>query len=56
MTRVHAAVSALIFSSTGVQAKAANSAAKSAPKPWHYVLIPHDAIDASAMFGSLVRL
>jgi type III restriction enzyme len=24
-------------------------------KPWHYVLIPHDAIDASATLGSLVR-
>jgi type III restriction enzyme len=24
-------------------------------KPWHYVLIPHDAIDASATFSSLVR-
>jgi type III restriction enzyme len=24
-------------------------------KPWYYVLIPHDAIDASATFSSLVR-
>jgi type III restriction enzyme len=24
-------------------------------KPWHYVLIPHDEIDASATFSSLVR-
>jgi type III restriction enzyme len=24
-------------------------------KPWYYVLIPHDTIDASATFSSLVR-
>ncbi len=23
-------------------------------KPWHYMLIPHDAVDASATFSSLV--
>jgi type III restriction enzyme len=42
-----------------MKAKAAaiwcSNASSVSDKPWHYVLIPHDAIDASTTFSSFVR-